>query len=72
LSSADAQTGIVNGYTVFDFSSEIKIQTQYNIRFGVNNLTNERYATRRSGGYPGPGLLPGEARTWYLSVGIKI
>jgi Fe(3+) dicitrate transport protein len=42
-----------------------------NIKSGVNNLADEAYATRRSNGYPGPGLLPGNGRTFYLSFGVK-
>jgi Fe(3+) dicitrate transport protein len=25
----------------------------------------------RASGYPGPGILPGEAQTFYLSIGAK-
>jgi hypothetical protein len=34
-------------------------------------MFNEQYATRRASGYPGPGILPGEAQTFYLSIGAK-
>ncbi|MEY3718019.1 MAG: hypothetical protein RL285_1894, partial [Bacteroidota bacterium] len=44
----------------------------YQFRAGINNLTNEMYATRRAGGYPGPGILPGTPRTFYLSIGVKL
>jgi Fe(3+) dicitrate transport protein len=43
----------------------------YNLRGGINNLTDEKYATRRAGGYPGPGLLPGEGQSFYVSIGAK-
>ena len=69
--SSNGQSGILNGYSVMDFSSEYKFLNLYNIRAGINNLTNQNYATRRSGGYPGPGILPGEGRTFYLSFGVK-
>ena len=36
------------------------------------NLLDKNYATRRAGGYPGPGILPGEGRTFYISLGIKL
>ena len=68
----EATTGKIGGYTVFDLSSEFKINNHYHLGFGVNNFSNKRYATRRAGGYPGPGLLPGEGRTWYLSIGMKL
>jgi Fe(3+) dicitrate transport protein len=44
---------------------------QCNVKAGVNNLSDEVYATRRSGGYPGPGLLPGNGRTFYVSLGVN-
>ena len=45
---------------------------KYNIKAGVNNLTDEKYATRRSGGYPGPGILPGNAGTYFISFGASL
>jgi Fe(3+) dicitrate transport protein len=38
------------------------------LKAGINNVFNEQYATRRASGYPGPGILPGEAQTFYLSI----
>lgn len=72
LASANGLTGVLEDYNVFDFSSEYKFLEVYNIRAGINNLFNENYATRRASGYPGPGILPGEGRTFYVSIGIKL
>lgn len=69
--SANSQTGILEGYKIVDFSSEYKFQKNYNLRAGVNNVFDKSYATRRSSGYPGPGILPGEGRTFYFSIGAK-
>ncbi|MBC7438550.1 MAG: TonB-dependent receptor, partial [Flavobacterium sp.] len=69
--SPNGQFGILDGYNIADFSSEYKFLKNYNIRSGINNLLNKDYATRRSGGYPGPGILPGEGRTFYISIGAK-
>jgi len=44
------------------------VQAQIN----VNNITNEKYATRRSGGYPGPGLLPGNPRSITFSLYLNL
>jgi len=63
---------MLNDYRVFDLSTEYKFLKNYNIRAGVNNLLDENYATRRASGYPGPGILPGEGRTFYISVGAKL
>ena len=70
--STNGVTGLLSSYNVFDFSSEYKFLQNYNIRTGINNLFNKSYATRRAGGYPGPGILPGEGRTFYISIGAKL
>lgn len=70
-SSANGVTGSLEGYNVMDLSTEYLFLKNYNVRAGVNNLMNESYATRRAGGYPGPGILPGEGRTFYFSIGAK-
>lgn len=70
--SPNGATGLLDGYEVFDLSTEYKFLKNYNIRSGINNLTNESYATRRASGYPGPGILPGEGRTFFVSIGAKL
>jgi len=65
----NGQTGLLDGYEILDFSSEYKFYKKYNLRAGMNNLLNTEYATRRAGGYPGPGILPGEGRSFYVSIG---
>jgi Fe(3+) dicitrate transport protein len=69
--SATSVTGMLDKYSLLDFSSEYKFLKNYNIRAGINNLFDEEYATRRSSGYPGPGILPGEGRTFYISIGAE-
>lgn len=71
LANATATTGVIPAYTVQDLSASYKFLKHYNIKAGVNNLTDERYFTRRAGGYPGPGLMPADGRTFYVSAGIK-
>ena len=70
--SANGQTGRLDGYEILDFSSEYKFYKKFNIRTGVNNILDKSYATRRAGGYPGPGILPGEGRSFYVSIGYKL
>lgn len=72
LPNAAATTGKISGYEVMDASLGYTINKNYTIKVGVNNLTDERYATRRAGGYPGPGLLPGNGRTYFFTLGIKL
>jgi Fe(3+) dicitrate transport protein len=71
VANSKATIGKLDGYSLLDISATYLINGKYNIKAGINNLTNEKYATRRSGGYPGPGILPGNARTFFLSIGAK-
>ncbi len=71
IPNAAATTGVIPAYQVQDFSANFKFLKHYNIKAGVNNLSDERYFTRRSGGYPGPGILPADGRTFYVSAGVK-
>ncbi|MFM7662656.1 MAG: TonB-dependent receptor family protein, partial [Bacteroidota bacterium] len=66
-----ATIGKLDGYSLMDLSTTYLINGKYNVKAGINNLTNEKYATRRSGGYPGPGILPGNGRTFFFSIGAK-
>jgi len=65
-------TGKLDGYSVYDLSMEYRFLEKFNVRAGINNLDNTIYATRRAGGYPGPGILPNDARTFFMSVGVKL
>lgn len=60
--SANAQSGKIAGYELHDMSVGYKME-KVSFRVGVNNVFDTKYATRRAGGYPGPGLLPGQGRT---------
>lgn len=71
LPNATATVGKINEYTVMDATATVKINKYFDIRGGVNNLTDERYATRRAGGYPGPGLIPSNGRTFFAGIGVK-
>lgn len=69
--SSDGTVGLIGAYRVWDWAVEYRFLGKYKLKGGLNNLNNAVYATRRSGGYPGPGLLPSEGRTWFLSIGAK-
>lgn len=66
-----AVSGLIPAYSVQDISASYKYK-RYSIEAGVNNLTDERYFTRRAVSYPGPGIIPAEARSFYLTLGVKI
>ena len=70
--NANATVGSLQAYALHDAGISVNFIDNYTLKFGVNNLTNERYATRRSGGYPGPGLLPSQGRSFYGTLSVKI
>jgi Fe(3+) dicitrate transport protein len=69
--SANAQNGLIPAYTVIDLTAVYKYSARFNIKAGINNLGNQKYFTRRAGGYPGPGALPADGRTCFISVAAK-
>ncbi|MCE4217440.1 TonB-dependent receptor domain-containing protein [Aquirufa antheringensis] len=69
--NAAATTGLIPAYQVQDVSGSYKFKKYATLKFGVNNLGDSRYFTRRSGGYPGPGILPADGRTWYVGLNVK-
>jgi Fe(3+) dicitrate transport protein len=65
--SPAATVGIVPNYTIIDLSAG------YSWRFlrlqaGCNNLSNAMYFTRRALSYPGPGIIPADGRSFYLTL----
>jgi Fe(3+) dicitrate transport protein len=69
--SANGNNGLIPSYTVTDLTATYKFSKGLNLKAGANNLFNERYFTRRAGGYPGPAALPADGRTFFISVGAK-
>ncbi len=70
--TANGNNGLIPSYTVTDLSAKYKVSKNLNIKAGINNLTDKIYFTRRAGGYPGPGALPADGRTFFISVGAKL
>ncbi len=63
--------GIIPSYSIIDFSSKYH-QSKFSLEFGINNLLNTNYFTRRAAGYPGPGIIPSPIRNYYLTFQINI
>ena len=68
----NGQSGLIPSYAVTDLTATYKFSKGVNIKAGINNLFDERYFTRRAGGYPGPGALPADGRTFFFSIGAKL
>ena len=69
--NAAATVGLIPAYRVQDLSASWNFWKQHSVKAGVNNLTDARYFTRRAGGYPGPGIMPADGRTFYLTAALK-
>ncbi|WP_395060139.1 TonB-dependent receptor domain-containing protein [Flavobacterium sp.] len=59
--------GQIPTYYVADFSCSYKFK-YFKIESGINNFTNNSYFTRRATGYPGPGIIPSDNRTFYATL----
>ena len=70
--NSTSTTGKLPAYSLLDLNISYQLKELYQFRAGINNLTDAVYATRRAGGYPGPGILPGTGRTFYLTVGLRL
>ncbi|HNP94082.1 MAG TPA: TonB-dependent receptor, partial [Cyclobacteriaceae bacterium] len=72
LPTANGQNGAIPSYRIIDLTLGWKHKTGLSLKTGVNNLTDAIYFTRRSGGYPGPGVLPADGRTFFLTLGYQM
>ena len=71
LPTSNGQNGLIPSYKVVDITVQIKFKNNIELKSGINNLLNSNYFTRRSSGYPGPGVLPADGRTFFITAGIK-
>ncbi|RZJ53308.1 MAG: TonB-dependent receptor [Flavobacterium sp.] len=59
--------GPIPSYFVADFSASYKWR-KWKLEAGVTNFTDKSYFTRRATGYPGPGIIPSDPRTFYTTL----
>ncbi|WP_316812214.1 TonB-dependent receptor [Pedobacter heparinus] len=70
-STPTAVDGIVPAYQIVDFSASYNWKW-FTLSGSINNLLDEKYFTRRADGYPGPGILPSDPRTYYMTLQFKL
>ena len=70
--SANGNTGRIPSYSITDLTGSYKFSKMLQLKAGINNIMDERYFTRRAGGYPGPGALPADGRSLFISIGAKL
>jgi Fe(3+) dicitrate transport protein len=69
--SANAVEGLIPAYGVMDLSLSME-RKFVKLEAGLNNVLNESYFTRRAVAYPGPGIIPADGRSAYLTIQVKI
>lgn len=68
---ATGVNGLIPSYQIVDVSATYKFNERFFVKGGLNNLFNEKYFTRRAGGYPGPGVMSSDPRNFFITVGAK-
>jgi Fe(3+) dicitrate transport protein len=68
----EATNGLIPAYTVMDLSANYKISKIFTLEGTMNNLADARYFTRRAESYPGPGIIPADARSFFLTLQVKL
>jgi len=71
---SDNRNGVIGEipqYEVMDISFAYTWK-KFRLESGINNLLDRSYFTRRATGYPGPGIIPSEPRSFYLTLEIKL
>ncbi|MBM3759012.1 MAG: TonB-dependent receptor [Acidobacteria bacterium] len=67
FTSVDGTQGLNPAFRVWDLAGTYRFH-RYQLRAGVNNLTDNYYFTRRATGYPGPGIIPADGRTVFVGI----
>ena len=62
--------GLIPEYTVLDISGSYNWK-RIRVEYGINNVLDKSYFTRRATGYPGPGIIPSPRRNFYLTLELN-
>ena len=62
--------GQIPEYTVLDISGSYNWK-RIRVEYGINNVLDKSYFTRRATGYPGPGIIPSPRRNFYLTLELN-
>ncbi len=69
----DKRSGIVGeipAYHIADLTLSYEYK-QFKIESGINNLFDKAYFTRRATGYPGPGIIPSDGRSFFATLSFR-
>lgn len=65
--SSTAVIGKIPAYFVMDLSAAYSYK-YFKWEFGLMNMTNQMYFTRRAESYPGPGIIPSDGINFFVSM----
>ncbi|MFN8393861.1 MAG: TonB-dependent receptor [Bacteroidia bacterium] len=70
--SPNAVEGLIPAYQVLDLSLSYEFKTWLSLEANCNNVLNTMYFTRRAASYPGPGIIPADGRSLFLTLQVKL
>lgn len=70
LASTDGSVGVIPSYHTIDATVSYTLY-RWKLSLSANNLTNQMYFTRRTTGFPGPGIIPSEGRSLYCTLQFR-
>ncbi|PHQ30349.1 TonB-dependent receptor [Leeuwenhoekiella nanhaiensis] len=71
FSNTSGIIGEIPAYDILDLSLSYTYK-KFRLETGINNLLDNSYFVRRATGYPGPGIIPSQPRTWYATLQFKL
>jgi Fe(3+) dicitrate transport protein len=72
FASNNGSIGIIPAYHTVDVTVGYALSKKWKISVSGNNITDEKYFTRRTTGFPGPGIIPSEGRAIYGTLQFKL
>ncbi len=69
--SPSAVEGLIPAYNILDFSAGYTWK-MLSLEASCNNALDQMYFTRRAAAYPGPGIIPSDGRSFFVTLQVKI
>ncbi len=69
--SPSAVEGLIPAYQILDFSAGYTWK-MLSLEASCNKALNQMYFTRRAAAYPGPGIIPSDGRSFFVTLQVKI
>lgn len=70
----DSRSGIIGeipAYQVVDLNMSYTYRA-VKLSLGINNLLDKAYFTQRATGYPGPGIIPSDGRSFFITLSYRL